>query len=181
MRARHCLRLPVHRFPFAGRTHRYWKGEAPLFPFGYGLSYTTWGLTGAALAAAGPAGATATVTLTNTGTVASAHTVLLLMSYSGTADPATPPAPTLTLTGTGCTAVGTTSLVQTLVGWRRTAGVLAPGAAVSLAFPLTYASQRFASSWSGFGDPVPPCGVYSLRFNRLTADLPADLRLRLAP
>lgn len=166
---------------YPGRTHRYWKGAAPLFPFGHGLSYTTWALTAPSLAAAWPPGATATVTLTNTGTVASAHTVLLFMSYSGTADPATPPLPTLTLAGTGCTAAGTTSLVQTLVAWRRTAGKVAPGGAISLTFSLTYARQGFASSWAGFGDPVPPCGVYSLRLNRLTADLPADLRLRLAP
>jgi hypothetical protein len=25
-----------------GRTYRYWTGEAPLYPFGYGLSYSKW-------------------------------------------------------------------------------------------------------------------------------------------
>lgn len=101
------------------------------------------------------------------------------MSYSGAAAIGAP-APALNLTGTGCTAAGATQLVQALVGYRRTRVAVAPRGSVRLSFPLTYTRQGFASSWAGFGSPAPPCGVYSLRFNKLTAGQPADLRLRLA-
>lgn len=122
------------------------------------------------------------MTLKNTGSLASTHTVLLLMSYSGTAATGSP-APALTLSGTGCTGAGATQLVQALVGWRRTPAAVAPGGSVVLTFPLAYARSGFASnSWAGFGpgNSAPPCGVYSLRFNKLGAGEAPQLRLRLA-
>lgn len=160
---------------YPGRTHRYWRGTAPLFPFGYGLSYTSWAFAQPALAVAGPLAATASVTLRNAGTLRSDYVVLLLMSYDGPTTAATP-APSLTIQATGCTAVGRTDLVQTLAGYQRVRG-LAAGASQRLTFTLRYLASGYASSWAGFGDPVPPCGVYSLRFG---ADQPVALRLRLA-
>ncbi len=53
------LLCPAHEhccFPtcsISGRTYRYWRGQRPLFPFGFGLSYVQWQLSDAALSAAG--------------------------------------------------------------------------------------------------------------------------------
>jgi len=40
----------------AGRTYRYWQGEEPLYPFGYGLSYVDWQLEKVAVEAAAGSG-----------------------------------------------------------------------------------------------------------------------------
>jgi beta-glucosidase len=58
----------------AGRTYRYYTGE-PLYPFGYGLSYTTFHyetltVSPKTIAAGSEANVTATVTVTNTGSFA---------------------------------------------------------------------------------------------------------------
>ena len=73
--------LPVYynRKPTSFRDYLF-ESRAPLFPFGYGLSYTTFTLTGLKLAdtTIGPAGrTTASVTVTNTGTRAGDEVVQL--------------------------------------------------------------------------------------------------------
>ena len=54
-----------------------------------------------------------------------------------------------------------TDMVQALACYQRSP-LLAPGASrvLRLFLPLNSGST---SAWSGFGDPQPPCGVYSLR------------------
>jgi len=64
------------------------RGTAPLFPFGFGLGYTTFAYSDLPLAPAsiGPDGTvTASVTVTNTGTAAGTETVQLYVSYPGSA------------------------------------------------------------------------------------------------
>lgn len=66
-----------------GRTYRYFKGE-PLWPFGYGLSYTTFGysnltLPKAPIQAGDPLDAS--VTVTNTGKVAGDEVVQLYLKF----------------------------------------------------------------------------------------------------
>lgn len=166
-------------FVSAGRTYRYWRGAAPLFPFGYGLSYTTWALQQPALAwgrgdGSGLPGAVAAITLRNTGARKSDHVVILFMSYEGRTVVAGK-APNVTLSNTKCATTGSTDLVQNQVGYQRS-GALAPGTAKRLAFKLSL-NQDSSSSWAGFGDPVAPCGVYALRFG---VGQPIRLRIRLA-
>lgn len=160
----------------AGRTYRYWRGAAPLFPFGYGLSYSTWVLRSPSIVSGrgdGQPGARVAITLRNNGTVTSDHIVILFMSYEGP-NVVSGKAPHLTLSATGCAATGRTDIVQTQVGYQRARG-LAPGASQSLTFVLSY-TPDFSNSWAGFGDPVAPCGVYALRFN---VGQPVRLRIRL--
>lgn len=160
----------------AGRTYRYWRGAAPFFPFGYGLSYTTWALQSPGIVTGrgdGQPGARASITLRNTGAVTSDHVVILFMSYEGPNVVSTRP-PHLTLSNTKCAATGRTDLVQSLVGYQRAKGLL-PGASQRLTFVLSYVPD-FSNSWAGFGDPVAPCGVYALRFN---VGQPIRLRIRL--
>jgi beta-glucosidase len=57
-----------------------WNGYDPLFAFGYGLSYTTFGYSNLKLSTAAVKGnqkLTVTVTVTNTGKIAGKHTVEL--------------------------------------------------------------------------------------------------------
>ena len=66
-----------------GRTYRYFQGE-PLWPFGYGLSYTTFGysdlsLPQAAISAGDPLDTS--VTVTNTGKVAGDEVVQLYLKF----------------------------------------------------------------------------------------------------
>jgi beta-glucosidase len=68
-----------------GRTYRYFEG-APLYPFGYGLSYTTFAYSGLTV----PAGdvtagspVTAEVTVTNTGAKAGDEVAQLYLSFPG--------------------------------------------------------------------------------------------------
>ncbi|KAL4443344.1 hypothetical protein ABPG75_011081 [Micractinium tetrahymenae] len=152
---------------YPGRTYRYWKGEAGmvLFPFGHGLSYVNFTLANASVAAGANGTATAAVTVTHAGGSLPADTaVLLFLSYLGpTADAAAAALPQAVIQASGCAAdADSTDLVQRLAGYSRTAE-LAPGGAQQLEFGLQLGGGS-SSSWAGFGDPEPPCGVYGLRF-----------------
>lgn len=72
---------PFNDYSMAGRTYRYMK-EEPLFPFGFGLSYTTFGYgnleTGIRELTEGK-GLTVSCAITNTGTVASDEVVQLYL------------------------------------------------------------------------------------------------------
>ena len=77
-----------------GRTYRFYA-EAPLWPFGFGLSYTTWGYTWAAVPGqqqpaatlhGGGGGLQFTVELSNTGGTDSAKTVQLYIRQTNVAD-----------------------------------------------------------------------------------------------
>jgi beta-glucosidase len=78
----------VHQLPhfedysMKGRTYRYFEGE-PLWPFGYGLSYTSFGYTNLTLPTALNAGDSlhATVTVANTGKVAGDEVVELYLQF----------------------------------------------------------------------------------------------------
>jgi beta-glucosidase len=74
---------PFEDYAMKGRTYRYFTGT-PLYPFGYGLSYTTFAysdlkLPAAPIAAGGPLKAEATVT--NTGKLAGDEVVELYLSF----------------------------------------------------------------------------------------------------
>lgn len=213
-----------------GRTYRYWHGEAPLFPFGHGLSYVQWRLSDAAIGAAGngsgSAGAAgggtdlltaaagsdgadlegeavaleAAITVTNegsasgssgnssgSGSITAGMSVLLFMRLVGDADAGSGGSsanatagerPLATISGSGCSwAANGTDVVAQLVGYART-GPLAPGTSQRLTFRLLLAPSdggygggnsssswvAAQSSWAGFGNPEPPCGLYGLRF-----------------
>lgn len=161
----------------AGRTYRYWRGEAPLYDFGYGLSYVEWRFSAPLLTVGAGAGAAATaaVRLQNGGSMAADTAVLLFLSYLGP-DAAAGPGPRATIPGSGCSSATTrTDLVQRLVGYQRT-GQVAPGGDAQLTFAL-HLGPGSKSSWGGFGDPEPPCGAYALRFGQ---DQPLAATLVLA-
>ncbi len=83
-------------YAMKGRTYRYFEG-APLFPFGYGLSYTTFSYTGLSVGASSvKAGepVTAEVTVTNTGHVAGDEVAQLYLNF-----PKVPGAPHIALRG----------------------------------------------------------------------------------
>ena len=157
---------------------RYYKGSATLYPFGYGLSYTTFSLSAPELVSTKGAGATAYVTITNTGGTAADTSVLLFLRYLGVAaGPVGPqaPEPRASIAASGCKRGGVrTDLLQALGAYQRSA-LLAPGKSQRLRFwlPLDGGS---ASAWAGFGDPAPPCGAYALR---LSADQPVAATLVL--
>jgi beta-glucosidase len=76
-------------YSMEGRTYRYFKGT-PLYPFGYGLSYTTFSYSDLTLPAAVAAGQpmAAEVNVTNTGKLAGDEVVQLYLSF-----PSVPGAP----------------------------------------------------------------------------------------
>jgi len=110
---------PFDDYRMRGRTYRYAAAE-PLYPFGFGLSYTRFAYSGLALSATVlPAGAplTVRVTLTNTGDVAADEVAQCYLSDLA----ASVPVP-----------------IHKLVAFQRVH--LAPGASQSLTFTLTPAS-----------------------------------------
>jgi beta-glucosidase len=113
-----------------GRTNRYYTG-VPLFPFGFGLSYTTFAYANMSIyppsifESPKPAWAV-TVTVTNTGSVVSDEVVQVYVNYqSGSVGNASVP-------------------LQQLVGFQRLHGV-APGASVDVAFDFTGADIELIS------------------------------------
>jgi beta-glucosidase len=105
---------PFEDYRMAGRTYRYFAGT-PLYPFGHGLSYTTFAYRDLALPAEAPAGGAVDVSVevANTGARAGEEVVQLYVKRAG----APPPAP-----------------LRSLAGFRRVA--LAPGERRTLSFTL---------------------------------------------
>jgi beta-glucosidase len=76
---------PFDDYSMSKRTYRYFTGE-PLYPFGYGLSYTTFSYSNARASHGGAAGAeeeTVSVDVTNSGGVASDEVVELYLTHPG--------------------------------------------------------------------------------------------------
>jgi beta-glucosidase len=73
---------PFDSYDMKGRTYRYFEGT-PLYPFGYGLSYTTFSYSNLKLPSSATAGQpmTASVTITNTGKVAGDEVAQLYLSF----------------------------------------------------------------------------------------------------
>jgi beta-glucosidase len=124
-------------YSMKGRTYRYFEG-APLYPFGYGLSYTTFAYSGlslptAALAAGEPM--TAQVTVTNTGKRAGDEVAQLYLKF-----PSVSGAP-----------------LRALRAFQRVH--LEPGQSQAVRFDL---KPRDLSMVSEAGEPVIPEGQYSV-------------------
>ena len=121
--------------------------QTPLYPFGYGLSYTTFGFSNlhvGALTAGGAA--TVTATVTNTGSVAGADVAQLYVT-----DPAASGQPPLQLEG-----------------YQRVS--LAPGASATVTFPLTQRNlQYWNSTSSGWATST---GSYGISVGDSDANLP---------
>ncbi len=86
---------PFEDYSMKGRTYRYFEGT-PLYPFGYGLSYTTFSYSGLSVPASVEAGGplVAEVTVTNTGSKAGDEVAQLYLSF-----PNVPGAPLKALRG----------------------------------------------------------------------------------
>jgi len=133
----------VHQLPhfedysMKGRTYRYFEGE-PLWPFGYGLSYTTFGYANLSLpntpfSAGDPLDAS--VTVTNTGKLAGDEVVQLYLKF-----PDVPGAP-----------------IRALRGFQRVH--LEPGASQKVEFHL---NPRDLNMVTEAGDIIVPQGKYTL-------------------
>jgi len=124
-------------YSMEGRTYRYFKGD-PLYPFGYGLSYTTFGYSNLTLPDA-PINATdpldASVTVTNSGKVAGDEVVELYLEF-----PDVPGAP-----------------IRALRGFQRVH--LEPGASQKVDFHL---SSRDLSMVTDAGNIVVAQGKYTV-------------------
>src|ERR1700722_11388570 len=121
--------------------------QTPLYPFGYGLSYTTFGFSNLHVGAL-PAGgaATVTATVTNTGNVAGADVAQLYVT-----DPAASGQPPLQLEG-----------------FQRVS--LAPGASQTVTFPLT---QRNLQYWNSTSNGwATSTGSYGISVGDSDANLP---------
>jgi beta-glucosidase len=133
----------VHQLPrfedysMKSRTYRYFTGT-PLWPFGYGLSYTTFSYSGLMLPAA-PVKAGepvhASVTVANSGKITGDEVVQLYLSFPDVAG-----AP-----------------IRALRGFKRVH--LAPGASETVTFDLT---PRDISIVTEAGDRIVPAGKYAL-------------------
>ena len=128
---------PFEDYAMKGRTYRYFEGK-PLYPFGYGLSYTTFSYTGLTL----PKSAitvgdrlTADVTVANTGTREGDEVAQLYLSF-----PNVPGAP-----------------LRALRGFKRVH--LKPGEAQKVLFEL---KERDLSMVSEAGEPIIAEGPYSV-------------------
>jgi beta-glucosidase len=124
-------------YSMKGRTYRYFTGE-PLWPFGYGLSYTTFkygdlSLPGAPIDAGAPL--SASVKVTNTGKMAGDEVVQLYLKF-----PAVPGAP-----------------IRALRGFQRIH--LAPGASQVVRFHL---QRRDLSMVTQAGDRIIAQGAYTV-------------------
>jgi beta-glucosidase len=78
---------PFDDYAMKGRTYRYFEGT-PLYPFGYGLSYTTFAYSGLKVPAdpvAAGSAVTAEATVTNTGKVAGDEVVQLYLAFPAVA------------------------------------------------------------------------------------------------
>ncbi|KAL4423856.1 hypothetical protein ABPG75_001157 [Micractinium tetrahymenae] len=162
---------------FPGRSHRFYRGPAPLYSFGYGLSFTNFSANLSSFSVAPGSGLTVNVTVKNTGAVAAEHVVLALVSYVGPPAPAgagAPPRAKILRSGCDPTA-RRADMVQALAGYQRSP-LLGPGVSglLRLWLPVTGGST---SAWAGFGNPQPPCGLYRLRLN---TGLPAAMEVVLA-
>src|SRR3569833_394248 len=73
---------PFDDYSMSKRTYRYFTGE-PLYPFGYGLSYTTFTYSNARVRPAGTNGLTVSVDVTNSGAVASDEVVEIYLTHPG--------------------------------------------------------------------------------------------------
>ena len=69
-------------YAMGNRTYRYFKGDV-LYPFGYGLSYTSFGYAGAKASAVTGTSATVSVDVTNTGAMDGDEVVQLYVSHPG--------------------------------------------------------------------------------------------------
>ncbi len=78
---------PFENYEMAGRTYRYAEKE-PLFPFGFGLSYTTFTYRQLKITAPKPAGFNVSVTVENTGSVSADEVVQFYLSALETRLPA---------------------------------------------------------------------------------------------
>lgn len=81
---------PFDNYSMQGRTYRYMKAD-PLYPFGFGLSYTTWAYSGLTLPkrkVRRGESVTAEVTLTNTGKYAADEVVELYVTHENEGDSA---------------------------------------------------------------------------------------------
>ncbi|MGC1564085.1 MAG: glycoside hydrolase family 3 C-terminal domain-containing protein, partial [Bradyrhizobium sp.] len=128
---------PFEDYAMKGRTYRYFEGK-PLYPFGYGLSYTTFSYSGLTLpkntiTAGDPL--TAEVTVTNTGTREGDEVAQLYLSF-----PNVPGAP-----------------LRALRGFKRVH--LKPGEAQKVLFAL---KDRDLSMVSEAGEPIIAEGGYSV-------------------
>jgi beta-glucosidase len=124
-------------YAMKGRTYRYFEGT-PLYPFGYGLSYTTFTYSGltvppAPVKAGNPV--SATVTVANTGKVAGDEVAELYLTF-----PKVPGAP-----------------LKALRGFQRVH--LEPGASQQVSFEL---KPRDLSMVTEAGEPVIPEGKFTL-------------------
>jgi beta-glucosidase len=127
---------PFESYAMKGRTYRYFDGT-PLWPFGYGLSYTTFSYSGLKLPSSVTAGQpmTAAVTVTNTGKVAGDEVAQLYLSFPGVKG-----AP-----------------IRALRGFRRVH--LAPGQSQTVQFEL---NPRDLSMVTDDGKIIVPEGKYSV-------------------
>lgn len=127
---------PFEDYAMKGRTYRYFTGT-PLYPFGYGLSYTKFGYSDLKLPVQVPAGSplTAQATITNTGTTAGDEVAQLYLTF-----PNVPGAP-----------------LKALRGFQRIH--LEPGASQTVKFEL---NPRDMSMVTEAGEPIVAEGAYTL-------------------
>jgi len=126
---------PFESYAMKGRTYRYFEG-VPLYPFGYGLSYTTFAYSGLKVPAEPVTAGSpvrAEVTVTNTGKVAGDEAVQLYLNFPGV-----PGAP-----------------LKALRGFRRVH--LDPGASENVQFDL---QPRDLSIVTAAGEVVVPEGEF---------------------
>jgi beta-glucosidase len=127
---------PFEDYAMIGRTYRYFEGT-PLYPFGYGLSYTTFSYGGLSVPAEVTAGSplVAEVTVTNTGSKAGDEVAELYLNF-----PKVPGAP-----------------LKALRGFQRVH--LEAGASQKLRFELR---PRDMSMVTEAGEPIVAEGVYTV-------------------